>query len=47
LPVWGRYDVVVMLELHATLGELISTRRAYDAGRQHQLPIRPAPPGRG
>lgn len=34
LPSWSRVDVQVMLELHAALGELIRTRRSYDAGRR-------------
>jgi hypothetical protein len=33
---WERYDVAVMLELQAALGELISARRSYDAGRRFQ-----------
>lgn len=34
LPSWSRVDVQVMLELHAALGELLRTRRSYDAGRR-------------
>ncbi len=36
LPAWSRVDVQVMLELHAAVGELISRRRSYDAGRRHR-----------
>lgn len=33
-PSWNHVDVLVMLELHAALGELLRTRRSYDAGRR-------------